>query len=286
MGNPQAVKTAIGNRVNRLYGSSIFGVRPIAPIPLPGSIMSAFATEDPGSAETTATSSAPVVRAWHPSASKQSSDTTTEKEAVVTAAAAHVPLAGPGHPAVAEALTPPNLGFFDWTARIEFKKYELNDSFAVLLFLGEVPTDPHDWLVSPNYVGSHYAFVNTSASQCANCVSQADLVVEGFVHLNEAIIKHAGFSSLDASVVEPYLKQNLHWKVFKVRYPSKIIKDTNGLNFHQVPGVVANLSSLEVSVYVTPLSYPPHTLFPVPGERSRRSGITHGREGGCRHASA
>ena len=210
MNNPQAVKTAIGNRVNRLYGSSIFGVRPT----LAGPIMSAFATES-AETETTATST-PVARAWHPTASKQPSDTTTEKKEVVTATAAHTPQAGPSHPTIAEDLIPPNLGLFDWTARIQFKKYELDDSFAVLLFLGEVPNDPHDWLVSPNYVGSHYAFVNTSASQCANCVSQADVVVEGFVHLNQAIVKHSGFNSLDASIVEPYLKKNLHWKVFKV----------------------------------------------------------------------
>jgi len=110
----------------------------------------------------------------------------------------------------------PNQGLFDWTARIEVKKYEVGGSFGILLFLGEVPNNPQDWNISPNYVGSHYAFANTSASQCANCRSQVDVVVEGFVHLNQGIIRHSGLSSLDPNVVEPYLKNNLHWRVQSV----------------------------------------------------------------------
>ena len=50
----------------------------------------------------------------------------------------------------------------------------------------------------------------------------------------------------------------------------------------QADGEVANLTSLEVSVYETPISYPPGAILPVYGERVRRNGITHGREGGCR----
>ena len=37
--------------------------------------------------------------------------------------------------------------------------------------------------------------------------TQADVVAEGFVHLNQAIFKHSqGLSSLEPNIVEPYLQ--------------------------------------------------------------------------------
>ena len=105
----------------------------------------------------------------------------------------------------------------DWTARIHFKKYELGQSFAVLLFLGEVPADASQWRTSPSFVGAHAAFVNSAADQCANCREQADLVAEGFVHLNKAIAKLSGLSSFEPDIISPYLRDNLHWRVQGVR---------------------------------------------------------------------
>lgn len=121
-------------------------------------------------------------------------------------------------PQAAQQTSPPNVGLYDWTARIEFKKYELHCSFIVLLFLGQVPDDSNDWQVSPNFVGAFHAFVNSSAERCANCRAQQDIVVEGFVHLNKAILEKSGLNSLEPSVVEPYLGENLHWRVQKVLF--------------------------------------------------------------------
>ena len=42
------------------------------------------------------------------------------------------------------------------------------------------------------------------------------------------------------------------------------------------------LQSLEVTVIATPLSYPPSSIFPVPGQGNRNNRITHGRNGGSR----
>ncbi|KAH9988364.1 common central domain of tyrosinase-domain-containing protein [Russula vinacea] len=86
---------------------------------------------------------------------------------------------------------PPKV-IYDWTSRIHFKKYELGTSFAVLIFLGEVPEDPAQW---------------------RTCRSFADVVAEGFVHLNSAIAARSGLSSYEPHVVTPYLKDNLHWRV-------------------------------------------------------------------------
>jgi tyrosinase len=105
----------------------------------------------------------------------------------------------------------------DWSTRIHVKKYELSGSFSVLIFLGEVPEDPEEWYTSPSFVGAHYAFVNGAAGQCDNCRSQADLVVEGFVHLNLAIADLSGLPSYEPTVVRPYLKDNLSWRIQSVR---------------------------------------------------------------------
>jgi tyrosinase len=106
---------------------------------------------------------------------------------------------------------------YDWAARIHAKKFELGHGYAVLIFLGEVPDDEEQWRTCPSFVGVHCAFVNGHTDQCANCREQEGLVAEGFVHLNEGIAKHSGLSSYEPSVVAPYLKNNLHWRVQSVR---------------------------------------------------------------------
>jgi tyrosinase len=105
----------------------------------------------------------------------------------------------------------------DWTCRIHCKKYELGGSYWVLIFLGEVPEDPSEWRTCSTFVGGHYCFVNGAVNKCSNCRSQANLVTEGFVHLNEYIASYSGLSSYDPSEVTPYLKKNLHWRVQTVR---------------------------------------------------------------------
>jgi tyrosinase len=157
----------------------------------------------------------------------------------------------------------------DWTARIHFKKYELGLSCAVLIFLGNVPENPKDWRTAPSYVGSHHSFVNSAASQCDNCRSQGEVVVEGFVHLNSYIAKKSGLSSYEPKEVIPYLKNNLHWRI----------------QAHDRSAVEpAKLSSLEVTVVTTPLTHSPGSIFPVPGQPKYEHQITYGRPGGARQA--
>ena len=117
------------------------------------------------------------------------------------------------HPTV---VAPPNLGIWDWTARGEFKKYEFGTSFSVLNFLSQVPENHREWRRSLTYVGSHHAFVNSTARSCASCSNQQDLVVEGFVHLNNAIARHSGLNSLESNVVGPYLTEKA---IQKPRFP-------------------------------------------------------------------
>ncbi|PPQ85895.1 hypothetical protein CVT25_015834 [Psilocybe cyanescens] len=249
LGNASAVKTAIGNIVNRLYGTSVFG---------------SFAAAAPSALGATAAFAIPA-SIPAPEQPPAAAEKATEQHALsaptisrnVGEAVTHGPSAHTHH------YVPPNHGLYDWTARIECKKYELGTSFSILVFLGTVPEDPEQWLVDPHFVGAHHAFVNSKAGECANCRNQSDIVIEGFVHLNRAIVKHSGLNSLHPDVVVPYLTKELHYRV---------------------DGEVAELQSLEVFVVGTPLSYPPGAMFPVPGTPHRYGGITYGRPGGSRRA--
>ncbi|KAH9969746.1 hypothetical protein BC827DRAFT_1277089 [Russula dissimulans] len=159
----------------------------------------------------------------------------------------------------------------DYSARIHFKKYELGGSFSVLIFLGEVPKDPSQWRKCDSFVGAHYAFVNSAASQCGNCKNQADVYSEGFVHLNSVIAKRSGLSSYEPEQVLPYLKEKLYWRVQS--------GNRSAVELEKLP-------SLEVTVTQTPLTQEPGAPFPIAGRPVYHHHITYGRPGGARHAQA
>jgi len=307
LGNPGAVKTAISNRVNQLYGSSMFSGNSSF-LALPQSIPAAVSTAKqvpapapgavheqalPASAVSTAQKLPAPTHAAHERALPvhvSSADTTKDAHAPKPSAAHNPPPPAQhhsltsqvidhlqklvpfhhdhsSHPVVGQHTSsmPPNRGSWEWTARIEFKKYELGTSFSVLIFLGPVPDNPRELRTSPNYVGGHHAFVNSAANSCTNCRNRRDLVQEGFVHLNHGILKHLGHTaSLEPDDIVPYLTKNLEWRVQKSNRE------------------VVELESLEVTVIATPLTYPPEAIFPVPGTPVHYNQITYGRPGGSR----
>jgi len=187
-GNPTAVRNAIVRYVTNQYGRrrwAALGAEPAVILPAPSAAGDDAQAPVPAAAEVA-----------HPFHSRGGPPHTAHK-------AEH----GDEGPTVIN----------DWTCRIHCKKYELGGSYWVLIFLGEVPEDPSKWRTCSTFVGGHYCFVNSAADKCSNCRTQADLVVEGFVHLNNAIASRSGLSSYDPSVVTPYLKENLHWRVQTVR---------------------------------------------------------------------
>jgi len=258
MSDPTAVQRAIANYIMRQYGGSGF---------------SSFASTGPALsflAQQPAAGSAPA----------SAQDATPAAAAAVSAVKSaaeeirHPFASRGGHPHTAETgehgREGPNV-VHDWTVRVHFKKYELSQSFAVLIFLGAVPDDASQWRTSASFVGSHVAFVNSAADQCANCRDQADVVSEGFVHLNSTIANRSGLSSYEPNVVIPYLRDGLHWR----------IQGTD-----RTPVAVERLPSLEVTVVQTSLTQEPGSVFPATGEPEYHHHITHGRPGGARHAQA
>ncbi|KAG8891242.1 hypothetical protein FRC00_014037 [Tulasnella sp. 408] len=167
----------------------------------------------------------------------------------------------PAHPAAeAEGST-----YTDWTARIHVNKYAVGCSFSVLIFIGPVPEDPTQWRTSESYVGAEHVFVNSQAEECENCRNTAEAELEGFVHLNKAIAARSGLNSFDRAVVEPYLKENLAWRILKV--------DGSTTDNSEV-------SSLQVIVVATPLSFEEGEVFPHAGTGRHCHEITEGQPGG------
>jgi tyrosinase len=239
LSNPNTVRDAIGNYINQQYGGG------------GGSSFSqALFAQPPAAQEPVAVAASTAADSAHPFHSR----------------------GGPQHPVhkPAPGKGVPN-AVHDWTARIHFKKYELGGSFAVLIFLGDVPADAKQWRTCPSYIGSHSAFVNSAASQCSNCRSQENTIVEGFVHLNSGIAKYSGLNSYEPEKVTPYLKQNLHWRIQAA--------DRSAVE-------PAKLPSCEVTIVSNVLTQPTGALFPIAGDPTYHHHITYGRPGGARQAQA
>ncbi|KAA1472059.1 photo-regulated tyrosinase [Dentipellis sp. KUC8613] len=248
MGNPNAVKAALAQIVNKLYGG-----------PSTNRFVSLAAQ-------------APARGAAAGQSQSLGQQPKAGAQALANAAPAQlVGQAGASNPQTASVQSFGSSAnvIWEWTARIHIEQYAIGGSFSVLLFLGNVPSNPDEWRTSPNFVGAHHAFVNSVPAHCANCRRQGGLVVEGFVHLNEGIARLSGLGSLEPDVVKPYLTKELHWVVQKVDGTS-------------VP--LADVPSLEVTVIATPLSLEPGEVFPVPGDAVHHHDVTHGRQGGSRHA--
>ncbi|KIY68544.1 Di-copper centre-containing protein [Cylindrobasidium torrendii FP15055 ss-10] len=166
-----------------------------------------------------------------------------------------------------------NPEMWNWTVRVQVKQYALEgSSFSVLLFLRTVEDsypEEEDWYEEPNYyIGSVDAFVNSLSERCANCTEHRDAMIEGFVHLNECIAARAQFASFDPSEVEPYLKENLVWRLQKAN--GEIVEP-------------ADVESLEVTVLATRLQLPWGARMPIPEEEAVYfDDITRGRAGGTK----
>lgn len=111
---------------------------------------------------------------------------------------------------------PPPAGTLYWQVFLRVLNFALTGTWAVHIFLGELPESTTDWFLTENRVGSVTLLSNRSREQCANCVAQASsqILVTGTVPLNEALEKR-GVDVNDDNAVSAYLKENLEWRVVK-----------------------------------------------------------------------
>lgn len=114
----------------------------------------------------------------------------------------------------------------EWLVNFRVPKNALAGSFFVHTFIGDFNSDPSQWSSDPNLAGTHCFFSNSPISSgCASCGS--NLQVAGSMPLTTALSaqiqgtnstagSNSSLTSLDPEQVEPYLKQNLHWRVTMV----------------------------------------------------------------------
>ncbi|KXN83343.1 Polyphenol oxidase 2 [Leucoagaricus sp. SymC.cos] len=102
------------------------------------------------------------------------------------------------------------LKMYDWTIHATFRKFELDDSFALLFYFG---ADGGNIYQSQNYVGTINTFRGSTPETCTNCQNNENCVQEGFVHLNHYIARDKG--SFEPEAVKEYLKEKkLSYKLF------------------------------------------------------------------------
>ena len=133
----------------------------------------------------------------------------------------------------------------DYLARVDLNLNALADSpYAVLIFLGDVPSDSSVWRNSPNYIGSAAAFSKTPGRDVDSRVT---------VPLAEALRERhekGDLKSLRQRDILDYLKKNLHWRV------SQVAKEISRLS---VPNVKVKLVSTKVIPAASKNQFPRYT---------------------------
>ncbi|RGP66614.1 oleate-activated transcription factor 1 [Fusarium longipes] len=135
-----------------------------------------------------------------------------------------------------------------WQVFLRVKNFALTGTWAIHVFMGELPESTTDWFLSENRVGSVTMLSNRSRAQCANCISQAesDILVTGTVPLNEAL-EERGIDTDDVHAVVEYLKKELSWRA---------VKDTQNVPLTDDLGLTVGVSAQSVSIPDSPGKLP------------------------------
>jgi tyrosinase len=119
-------------------------------------------------------------------------------------------------------LTDKDHKYQEWFANIRVKKYALNESFFVHVFIGDFDPEPFSWSFEPKLVGTHCVFVNNpDTTECQKCKddNEKQIQVTASIPLTTALIdcvKDGDLKSLETGDVEPFLGKNLHWRVTRL----------------------------------------------------------------------
>lgn len=99
---------------------------------------------------------------------------------------------------------------------IQAQKNSLNDSFSVFIFVGAFDDNKSSrWRFEPNLVGTHGFFAHPGPMS-----SDTTLVTSGTVPLTNALVGRVEtreLTGLGSEEVSAYLRQNLGWRIMKVR---------------------------------------------------------------------
>ena len=122
----------------------------------------------------------------------------------------------------------------EWGVSFTVDKFCLNGSFHVVFFLGDFNPDRTTWRTENNVAGASYVFASGNErveGGCSNCHQQKEEGIKygDTLSLTDPILSYYTsqgqphghqITSLDPSVVVPFLKRELHWRIIKVRRTS------------------------------------------------------------------
>ncbi|GAB7347588.1 hypothetical protein MBLNU459_g4469t1 [Dothideomycetes sp. NU459] len=157
---------------------------------------------------------------------------------------------------------------YQYIANIVSQKFAMNGSYAVYIFLGNYSSDPTEWPLDQNLVGTHAVFANL-ANEASFKRMATDLKITGAVPLTTMLVNKVAsgqLASLSPSVVGSYLTTQLSWRVAM-------------FDGTEVP--VANVPDLSVSVVqaqVEPAAA--EDEFPTWGAVTALVNVTANRAGG------
>ncbi|UPL00492.1 hypothetical protein LCI18_011426 [Fusarium solani-melongenae] len=153
-----------------------------------------------------------------------------------------------------------------WQVFLRVKNFALTGTWAIHVFLGQLPDATEDWFLSENRVGTVTMLSNRSKQHCANCVKQdaSGILVTGTVSLNEAL-EERGIDVEDKDAVIAYLKKELSWRA---------VKDTVNVPLTHDLSLTVGVSAQDVSI--------PHSPGQMPqwGESHVYPEITEGKDCG------
>ncbi len=101
-----------------------------------------------------------------------------------------------------------------WFVTVSCKKFALDKSYNVLVYLGEPPANSADWLTASNLAAVMPVFVPPKMPGVAP-PRLSDLTTNNEFVLDAALDK-AGVTERDAAVLEPYLNKKLTYRVLQV----------------------------------------------------------------------
>ncbi|OAA61176.1 putative domain, di-copper centre [Niveomyces insectorum RCEF 264] len=137
--------------------------------------------------------------------------------------------------------------YWEWVVNIHAEKQALGGSFFVHLFLGAPPTDTSTWAYAANLVGTMSVFASPAGAP-AGMVPRSNGHTAGTVPLTSALAQKMAegeLADLSPSVVEPYLRTQLHYGLITTNGTVMVPAETAGLGITVGSAAVQMPSSTE-----------------------------------------
>jgi tyrosinase len=168
--------------------------------------------------------------------------------------------------------------YLEWLVDIKAEKHANNGDFVVHVFLCDPQDDnPALYIFNHNHVAAFSTLGQGSGTGCEKCkVDQAERIeVTGQIPLTLALVERyqAGLvDGLTPEVVEPYLAQNLHWRV--------VTRDAQPIPRDQINGLLIGVVTCEVTLPTDANALPQYaaTVVPRPAATTKKQGDWSGNQ--------